>query len=116
MKKNPEGASEQYRNSNVMTAGKVKSVELLLEKASHLLSPPDEVEEEEMLNNIRQVRNILTQLQMSLNLKNGEAAVHIFEVYELAQKALEDPSEKSLDVARYLIRDLLKTIRLAFGH
>ena len=65
-------SAEEYQRINVMTAGTLKSVQLLVEKSVHLmktLPPPGENRN----SHLDQIQNIIAQIQRSLNLEETEA-------------------------------------------
>ena len=77
----PRTLAEKYHQSNVMTAGKIKSIQLLLARAQQLLEIVNPQSIPLYKEEIRQCKNIIAQLEMSLNLKSSETAIKIFEMY-----------------------------------
>jgi len=112
----PKTQSEKYLHSDIMTSGKSKSVMLLVKKAGLLVAGIDPENLDACRKEIRECKNIIAQLEMSLNLKNSNTAQHIFEMYELIYTALETPTSKSLEVARFLLQDYSETLKMKFGN
>ena len=110
-----QNASLTYRRSQIMTAGKVKSIQMLLRHLKNKLNQidmnnPDENLEKDLLN----CRNIVAQLEMALNFRQGTASQDIFDLYELIYMALEQPTKKSIKTARYLTENFLVTMTMVF--
>jgi len=94
-------ASRIYAHSTVMTAGHLKSYQLLLEKALVLLRSARK-------GDVRardRVQDIVAQVQNSLNLEY-EPAQHLYEVMGYVWDALEWNGKEYMDRAEDLIRQM----------
>jgi len=129
--------SQAYQNSRVLTAGKVGTVLVLLERAHLLLleakqpsaflgrsqektkntlivdteSPGTLIQREKLVK----VQNIMAQLQMGLNRRGGQSASAFFELYDFIWEACERGTPRALNNALFATESLLDLIRARFG-
>jgi flagellin-specific chaperone FliS len=108
-----EALSSKYEHSNAMTAGRVQTILLLLKKAKELVRSVNLDKILESGEKIRHTKNIIAQLEMSLNFRDGLLADEIMELYELIYRALENSTEKSLKNAYFLLGHFKETLEIA---
>ncbi|MBF0431404.1 MAG: flagellar protein FliS [Fibrobacteria bacterium] len=102
----------QYQVNRAMTAGKVQSVLLLVQKALSLTCKIDFSKPEESEELILKCQNIVAQLEMALNYRYGESVPTLFALYEQVYDALEARTERSIEVAQYLLGHYQETLEL----
>ncbi|MGL1933461.1 MAG: hypothetical protein OCD01_00500 [Fibrobacterales bacterium] len=100
---------EEYRKSDIMTAGSLKSYEKLLDRAVVLMKSFKEGDGESQI----QIQNILSQVQSSLNLKQEPAQLlfasiaPIWDVVETGDRELIDKASSSVEYLRETVRLLM---------
>ena len=107
--------ADQYKFSRVMTAGRIQSIILLVDKASELLKRIDLNDREKFRLDIIKCQNIIAQLEMALNFRGGLAVAELFGLYEQIYTCLAVSSAKSLNNAKFLLAHFRHTLRLRFG-
>ncbi len=100
-------ASDEYRRTDIMTAGSLKSFEKLLDKAVSLMSAYTEGDVESQ----NKIQNILSQVQSSLNIAR-EPAQEIFASIAPLWDAVETGNKEIIEKARPSVEYLRDTIRL----
>ena len=104
-------AHSAYQKTTIMTAGRVKSVELLLEKLKREVPKIDLDPSDPNSEQVIKCQNIVAQLEMSLNFE-GSSAPELFDIYETIYMGLSAPTHKSIRVVQYLITNLLETLKI----
>lgn len=97
--------TEQYREISIKSAGKLKSILLLVDRAILLLNQAKE-DESLVPANIVKVQNILAQLERALNFKRGTSAGDLFFVYDYLFVELNNRDEQSINTSLNMLRDL----------
>ena len=103
---------EIYRKTNIYSAGKIKSLLLLIDKglseSRHAIASLDN-----NFNNRGAVIKIISQLQMALNLDNGEVAQNLFFLYDYIAESIDENTKESINNAIVIfkrIRSMLEFI------
>lgn len=103
--------AQQYLENHLRTAGKLKSLQLLHQGCAknirRALTEPDNRAEY-----ILKSQNIVAQLQMALDLRDGNIAELIFYVYDYVYKMLEKGDTLSLSHAWELMEHMSVTFRM----
>ncbi len=105
--------AKNYKTNQLMTAGRIQSVILLLTEAEKRLG---EINLEDLAASrvpIIGCQNIVVQLEMALNHRDGHAANIFFLALELIYESLENLNEKSLKVARYVCTHLKESLEMS---
>lgn len=103
-----------YRETALLTASRVQTVILLLEKARSLIIENKSATGQARTDGLNQAQNVMAQLQMCLDLENGEAAQDLFAAFDLIWEACEVRTPNSLNLAVYSLEHLLDTIHIRF--
>ncbi len=105
--------AKNYKTNQIMTAGRIQSAILLLTEAEKRLG---EINLEDLAASrvpIIRCQNIVVQLEMALNHRDGHAANIFFLALELIYESLENLNEKSLKVARYVCTHLKESLEMS---
>ncbi len=105
--------AKNYKTNQLMTAGRAQSVILLLMEAEKRLGEINLEDSAASRVPIVGCKNIVAQLEMALNHRNGHAANIIFLALELIYESLENLSEKSLKVARFVCTHLKESLEMS---
>ncbi|MFP4521115.1 MAG: flagellar protein FliS [Fibrobacterota bacterium] len=94
---------DKYKKVNILSAGKIKSLQLLVEKAlaECRLAVADRDKSAEILAN---VRDIMVQLQMALDLDNGDVPRNLFFLYDYIYECAEENTSESLNKAVTILK------------
>lgn len=102
--------TDLYKLRDLQSAGKVKSVILLLEGC--LLRCKQAREDQAgRTERLRQARNILSQLELSVNLKAGDAAKNLFFLYDYVYDRLDAGAGADLQIAINMLRDMIAIMK-----
>jgi len=107
-------AVKKYKYSQAMTAGKIQTLILLIEKMQNLIRKIDLKNIQSSKNIIIQCQNIIAQLEMALNFRKGTSTPEILELFELMYTALSIPNKQSLYTVTYLLKHFKETLRMKF--
>ena len=105
--------AKNYKTNQLMTAGRIQSVILLLTEAERRLG---EINLEDIAASTVPIigcQNIVAQLEMALNHRHGKVANMFFLALELIYDSLENLNEKSLKVARYVCTHLKESLEMS---
>ncbi len=105
--------SEAYSKARIMTAGRLRSVIMLLNRAEHLLAKLDHSKQEK--TELIQVQNIIAQLEIALNFRKGSSAFELFDYLEEIYARLDFGSKGSLHAAQLQISRLRETLETYSG-
>ncbi|MFH0919477.1 MAG: flagellar export chaperone FliS [Fibrobacterota bacterium] len=94
-----------YRESDIKTAGKLKSLLLLFDRALVLLHEARD-NEKKRGPNIVKVQNILAQFEHSLDFESGGLAGDLFFLYDYLFEELQRRDERAIDTALRMVGDL----------
>ena len=95
--------AEHYKEVNAKTAGRLKSHQLLIERAMLLCTQVSEGVVPLAQNRVK-IQNILSQLQLALNISQKEAQ-NLHKVFAI----LWDAVDQEDDTAVFFVRDVLET-------
>ena len=102
---------ERYGQINIMTAGSLKSFQLLLERCLNLIDSYDFTDEETKVK----ILNILSQLQSSLNIRYPEA-IKIFESIRILYDSVDLGDEEHLAKVRDTVAYFKETVEILQFH
>ena len=100
--------SETYKEIAIKSAGKLKSLLLLVNRAILLLKEAKE-DKEKTRENIIKTQNILAQLEKALNFKEGDLAGDLFFIYDYLFAELNNMDDKAIDTSIKMLTDLKET-------
>ncbi len=107
--------AKNYKTTQLMTAGRIQSVILLLTEAEKRLGEINLEDSAASRVPIVGCQNIVAQLEMALNHRHGKVANMFFLALELIYESLENLNEKSLKVARYVCTHLKESLEMSQG-
>ncbi len=107
--------AKNYKTNQLMTAGRIQSVILLLTEAEKRLGEINLEDSAASRVPIVGCQNIVAQLEMALNHRHGKVANMFFLALELIYESLENLNEKSLKVARYVCTHLKESLEMSQG-
>jgi len=105
--------AKNYKTNQLMTAGRIQSVILLLTEAEKRLGEINLEDLAASRDPIVGCQNIVAQLEMALNHKIGQTTNVFFLALELIYTGLENINEKSLKVARYVCTHLKESLEMS---
>jgi len=105
--------AKNYKTTQLMTAGRIQSVILLLTEAEKRLGEINLEDSAASRVPIVGCQNIVAQLEMALNHRHGKMANMFFLALELIYTGLENINEKSLKVARYVCTHLKESLEMS---
>ncbi len=105
--------AKNYKTNQLMTAGRIQSVILLLTEAEKRLGEINLEDSAASRVPIVECQNIVAQLEMALNHRHGKMANMFFLALELIYESLENLNEKSLKVARYVCTHLKESLEMS---
>ena len=108
----PTDPVKLYQEVAALSAGKLKSVLLLMDRAVLLLKEAQADTALRPTHTVK-VQNILAELERSLNVKEGDQAKALFVLFDYVFAALNQRNERAIETAlKFLtpLRDTLKKI------
>jgi len=105
--------AKDYKTNQLVTAGRVQSIILLLTEAEKRLGEINLEDSAASRVPIVGCQNIVAQLEMALNHRHGKVANMFFLALELIYESLENLNEKSLKVARYVCTHLKESLEMS---
>ncbi|OGS37221.1 MAG: hypothetical protein A2293_15195 [Elusimicrobia bacterium RIFOXYB2_FULL_49_7] len=103
--------AEEYKMRDILSAGKLKSIQLLLNRSLVLLKTA--VAEPEKRNEcIIKTQNILAQFEAALNFREGSLSGHLFYLFDYIFVELNHRDESALKTAI----DMLTQLKETFAH
>lgn len=105
--------AKNYKTNQIMTAGRIQSIILLLTDAEKRLGEINLEDSAASRVPIIGCQNIVAQLEMTLNHRDGHAANIFFLALELIYESLDNLNEKSLKVARYVCTHLKESLEMS---
>ncbi len=105
--------AENYRTNQLVTAGRIQSIILLLTEAEKRLGEINLEDSAASRVPIVGCQNIVALLEMALNHRHGKVANMFFLALELIYESLENLNEKSLKVARYVCTHLKESLEMS---
>ena len=109
---NPAQAALSYRHCTVMTAGKIPSMLLLLERLQQELTRLNPRQWDPDGPSLLKCQNIVAQLQMALDFERGPSAAELFDVYDLLYESISRGTPGSMRVSHYLTNSLIELYRI----
>ncbi|MFC1586634.1 flagellar protein FliS [Fibrobacterota bacterium] len=109
-----ERITDSYKISRIMTAGRLQTIIMLVDKARTMLAKMDFNAPDESSDDIMKCQNIIAQLEMALNFRGGKAAPDIFQMYEQIYTSLQAATPNSLHAAKLTLDHFRDTLRLRF--
>ncbi len=100
---------DQFLSTAIGSSGKLTSHIVLMEKAILLIKSMRE-NDEAKAENCRRVRNILAQLQMALNYREGTSADSLFTLYDYLYDEITIGDDMALNSAETLLDQLKNTL------
>ena len=101
---------ERYREMAIKSAGKLKSILMLLNRAIVYLK---EIRENEALRsaNITKAQNILAQLEQALNFDEGKLAGDLFFIFDYLFAELNRQDDNAVETSIKMLQDLKATFQ-----
>jgi flagellin-specific chaperone FliS len=99
-----------YKLRDLQSAGKMKSIILLLEGCLIHCKQARE-DEAGRAGHLEKARNIIAQLELSVNIQSGEAARNIFFLYDYLYDQLALATGTGIQISINLLRDLIGMMR-----
>jgi len=100
---------EKFRDTAIGSSGKIASILILIDRAKALLreAKEDVVKRE---TNIVKTQNILAQLEMALNFREGAEASNLFLVYDFLFEELDKRDDHAIDTCDHMLTELRETL------
>lgn len=110
MNHHPEQGASEYQKTRILTSGRIQSHIMLCERAINLMKDTARFDAERQ----RQARNILSQLQRGLNIKQGPAK-EFYKALAVIWDVIGTGSLAELQRATGLLEDYHQTLRVVAG-